>query len=168
MDQQKIGKFLKELRNQNGLTQEEFAEIVYVSSRTISRWENGKNMPDLDVLIGIADYYDVDLLEILNGERKSEKMNEEMEETVLKSVDYTNTEAEHFRKRIHWLLSVGAVLWLISQIINHTTLVEVTAVRNLSEFIDGAATGMIILGIIVSSRYGNRMKEFKQRLLKRS
>lgn len=54
MDQQKIGAFLKVLRKQKGLTQEQIAEKFNVSSRTVSRWENGKNMPDLDVLIEIS------------------------------------------------------------------------------------------------------------------
>lgn len=54
MDQQKIGAFLKVLRKQKGLTQEQIAEKFNVSSRTVSRWENGNNMPDLDVLIEIA------------------------------------------------------------------------------------------------------------------
>ena len=51
MDQKKIGGFLKELRNQKGLTQEQLAEQFCVSSRTVSRWENGNNMPDLDANI---------------------------------------------------------------------------------------------------------------------
>lgn len=53
MNQEKIGKFLKELRKQKGLTQEQIAEKFNVSNRTISRWENGNNMPDSDVLIEI-------------------------------------------------------------------------------------------------------------------
>ena len=51
MNQEKIGKFLKELRKKKGLTQEQIAEKFHVSNRTISRWENGNNMPDLDVLM---------------------------------------------------------------------------------------------------------------------
>ena len=70
MDQIKIGAFLKELRNKKGLTQEQFAEIINVSNRTVSRWENGYNLPDLDVLVELAGYYEVDLQEILDGERK--------------------------------------------------------------------------------------------------
>ena len=50
MDQQKIGRFLKELRKEKGITQEQLAEQFSVSNRTISRWENGNNMPDLDIL----------------------------------------------------------------------------------------------------------------------
>ena len=66
MDQKKIGSLLKELRKEKGLTQEQFAEIVNVSNRTVSRWENGNNMPDLDILIQISDYYEIDLRELLN------------------------------------------------------------------------------------------------------
>ena len=74
MDQKKIGSFLKELRKEKGLTQEQLAELVYVSDRTVSRWETGSNLPSLDILIRISDYYNVELSEILDGERKSGKM----------------------------------------------------------------------------------------------
>lgn len=75
MNQKNIGSFLRELRKEKGMTQEQIAEQFSVSSRTVSRWENGNNMPDLDILIEISDYYEVDLREILDGERKSEDMN---------------------------------------------------------------------------------------------
>lgn len=94
-----IGEFLKELRKEKELTQQQFAEILNVSNRTVSRWENGNNMPDLDVLIYISDYYEINLRELLDGERKSEKMNKEFEETILKAVDYTNTEAEKYNTK---------------------------------------------------------------------
>lgn len=94
-----IGEFLKELRKEKELTQQQFAEILNVSNRTVSRWENGNNMPDLDVLIYISDHYEIDLRELLDGERKSEKMNKEFEETILKAVDYTNTEAEKYNTK---------------------------------------------------------------------
>ena len=51
MDQMKIGEFIRELRKENGLTQEQLAEQLNVSRRTVSRWETGNNLPDLDVLI---------------------------------------------------------------------------------------------------------------------
>ncbi len=50
MSQQKTDKFLKHLRKEKGLTQEQLAEHFYVSSRTVSRWETDSNMPDLDSL----------------------------------------------------------------------------------------------------------------------
>ncbi len=51
MDSEKIGRFLKELRKGKGLTQERLSEKLGVTSRSISRWENGVNMPDLDLVI---------------------------------------------------------------------------------------------------------------------
>lgn len=167
MDQKKIGSLLKKLRNEKGLTQEQFAEMVNVSNRTVSRWENGNNMPDLDILIQISDYYEIDLRELLDGERKSEKMDMELEETVLKAVDYTNSETERYTKRVHWLLLTGALLWFISALISHTSLVENNIVSGISDFSEGAACGMLLCGIVLTSRYGHRIAAFKQRLLKR-
>ena len=76
MNQQKTGEFLKHLRKGKELTQEQLAEHFCVSSRTVSRWETGSNMPDLDMLIELADFYNVDVREIIDGERKSENMND--------------------------------------------------------------------------------------------
>ena len=94
MDQKKIGLFMKELRKEKGITQEALAEILNVSGRTVSRWETGSNMPDLDILILMADFYDIEIRELLDGERKSETMNKEMEETLLKIADYNNVEKQ--------------------------------------------------------------------------
>ena len=74
MDQQKIGEFLKTLRKDKNLTQEELADKMNVSRRTVSRWETGSNLPDLSILVELADLYDVDMREIFNGERKNETM----------------------------------------------------------------------------------------------
>ena len=49
MDQIKIGSFIKELRKEQNLTQEELAEKFNVARRTVSRWETGSNMPDLEI-----------------------------------------------------------------------------------------------------------------------
>lgn len=167
MNQQKIGAFLKALRKQKGLTQEQMAEKFNVSNRTVSRWENGNNMPDLDILIEIADYYEVDLRELLDGERRSEKVNTENNETVLKVVDYTNTETERYTRRVRRLLLIGATFWFVSSFINHTVLDSNPVFNAISNFAEGAAIGMIICGIVFTSRYGQRIKAFKQRLVKR-
>ena len=79
------------LRKKNNLSQEQLAEKIKVSGRTVSRWETGSNMPDISLLVELADFYDVSIPEIIDGERKSENMNEEVKETVLKLSDYTET-----------------------------------------------------------------------------
>ena len=86
MDQAKIGSFLKELRKEKNLTQEQLAEEFNVASRTVSRWENGNNMPDLSILVELADFYDVDICEIIDGERKSEMMQKEEKGRSLKYI----------------------------------------------------------------------------------
>jgi transcriptional regulator with XRE-family HTH domain len=87
-----IGAFLKQLRNEKGITQEQLAEILGVSGRTVSRWETGTNLPDLSILVQISEYYHVEIKEILNGERKSENMDHELKETLLKVADYNELE----------------------------------------------------------------------------
>ena len=73
MDQRKIGSFLKELRQSKGITQEQLAEQLNVSNRSVSRWETGNNLPDLSLLITLADFYDIEVGEIIDGKRKSER-----------------------------------------------------------------------------------------------
>jgi len=166
LDQKKIGSFLRELRKAKKLTQEQIGEQFCVSSRTVSRWENGNNMPDLDLLIEISDYYNVDLREILNGERKSENMNKEIKDTVLQAVDYTNTEAERCNKRVRLCQAIGMLLVCAYMFIKDTELyAESVYVQRGVDFMQGAALGMLLVGLIMSSRYGAKVRAFKKRLL---
>lgn len=100
MDQVRIGAFLKELRKEKALTQEQLAEKFGVSGRTVSRWENGNNMPDISLLVELADFYDVDIRDIIDGERKSEDMNKEMKDTLVKVAEYTDAEKEKILKTL--------------------------------------------------------------------
>lgn len=120
MDQVKIGNFLKKLRKEKGITQEQLAEILNVSGRTVSRWETGSNMPDISLLIEIADFFDVSIPEIINGERKSEKMDEEVKEVAEKLSDYADAEKVNIIKEIR-KLSIGGVIALIAYFIIDTT-----------------------------------------------
>ena len=81
MDTVKVGAFLRELRKEKNLTQEQLAEVFQVTNRTVSRWETGSNMPDISLLLELADYYQLEVSEILNGERKpaAEEIPEETE-----------------------------------------------------------------------------------------
>lgn len=169
MDQKKIGVFLKELRKQKGLTQEQLAERFSVSGRTVSRWENGNNLPDLDILIEISDFYEVDLREILNGERKSGNMNKENNETVLKAVDYTNAENEKTNRRIRICNAIALLLIVFYMIAKDTTLYAGNSfMAAVADFAHGAGIGMLLVGLIASGRHGAKIRAFKQRLLHRS
>lgn len=95
MDQQKIGRFLKELRLEKQMTQEQLAEQIRVSRRTVSRWETGNNLPDLSVIVELADFYDVDLNEIFRGERRKETLDTKLKDTLLQAAEYS----EDIRKK---------------------------------------------------------------------
>jgi len=113
MDQVKIGKFLKELRINKGLTQEDVANKFYVSSRSVSRWENGVNLPDVSLLIEIADFYEVDVREIIEGE-KNNKMNEDNKDVAKKVAAYAKDETERSWSRIIFVSIAAAVLLILS------------------------------------------------------
>lgn len=168
MDQMKIGKFLQTLRKEKGMTQEQLAEQVGVSRRTLSRWETGSNVPDLDILIELSDYYSVDLREILSGERKSEQMNEELKETVLQVADYSNDEKVRLLQRMHWLFIVGLVGFITFLVIVALGLESTAPYEAIGSFGLGVAFGMMALGVFFTSRYAAKMREFKMRLLKKN
>lgn len=72
MDQKKIGEFIQKLRKSKKLTQDELADKLGVSSKSVSRWETGVNMPDYSVLNSICEEFNINVLELLNGEKKKE------------------------------------------------------------------------------------------------
>lgn len=172
MNQQKIGTFLKELRNEKNLTQEQLAEKLGVSRRTVSRWETGSNMPDLDLLIEMAGYYEVDLRELLDGERKREKMDKELEETVLKVADYSNEEKKKLTKIMHWLYIAAVVSFIIFFVLLFFQPEEPTFLFGYAEGITlGIPFVMVSVGAIMTSKYATKIqafkKAFKKRVLKR-
>lgn len=159
MDQMKIGMFFKELRKEKELTQEQLAEQFGVSRRTVSRWETGSNMPDLDILIEMADYYEVELRELLDGKRREEKMDKELEETVLKVADYSNDVKQRITRNMHFLFIGGfaaAVLHLVLVFTDH-------ADNFLGGFCQGITLGMMIVGVIMTSKYAAKIRLLKKR-----
>ena len=120
MDQKKVGSFLKELRKERDITQEQLAEKLNVSGRTVSRWETGSNMPDISILVELAEFYGVSIPEIIDGERKSETMNEEVKETALKLSDYAESINQKIRGRL-LALTILAIAGMIAFVIIEAT-----------------------------------------------
>ena len=142
MDQKKIGEFLKHLRREKGLTQEQLAERFYVSSKTVSRWETGSNMPDVGTLIDLADFYDVDIRELIDGERKSENMDKETKDTLKKVAAYA-TEGEK-KAQSRWMnLAVGICITLLVYVVLYVFLS--TMRTDLLPLLFGAAGGCALV-----------------------
>jgi len=76
MDQEQIGKFIAKCRKSKNMTQEELAEKLNVNVKSISRWENGKNMPDYSVIEILCDTLDINVNELLNGKKENVDTNE--------------------------------------------------------------------------------------------
>lgn len=75
MNQEKIGQFIKKIREDNKLTQKELADKLGVTFQAVSKWENGKNIPDISILKEMSKMFNVDINEILDGEKKPKKKN---------------------------------------------------------------------------------------------
>lgn len=162
MDQQKIGSFLKELRQEKKMTQEQLAEQMGVSRRTVSRWETGNNLPDLSMLVELADYYDVDLNEIFHGERRSETMDAELKDTLLQASEYSEDIKKKIVKRMHLLFIGGCIAFLFYLVV---LFIEPEQTSNLFDFVKGMSLGisfgMVIVGTIMTSKYADRIVQWK-------
>ena len=152
MDQKRIGSFLRELRTEKGLTQEQLAEKLNVSGRTVSRWENGNNMPDLSIIVELADFYDIDIRELLNGERKSEEMNEDLKETTLKMADYAEAEKQLLTKRLCIKSLIGLISLLTALVFVGLKFEQINALLECIEYTCfGLAVGALISCIFFST-----------------
>ncbi len=163
IDQDKIGGFLKELRKEKGITQEQLAEKFGVSSRSVSRWENGNTLPDLGILVELADFYEVDIKEIIDGERKSENMEKEEKETLKKVADYAETEKELVVKRKCIVVFIGTLAFAMAFMIGYIVLPglpEDSLFRNDGIWLGISGIGLVALwGMVIHGNRKNAMKE---------
>ena len=167
MDQKKSGSFLRELRKEKQLTQEQLAERFGVTSRSVSRWETGSNMPDLSILVELADFYDVDIRDIIDGERKGEDMNKEEKERLQLVADYAETEKNTLLMR----LRIFSIVGLISLIAGLTMMV-ISRDNNppvydyLMGTLMGVAIGALLVAVFYSTGVLENMRKRKRTLMK--
>ena len=150
MDQIKIGGFLKDLRKEKGITQEQLAEKLGVSGRTISRWETGNNMPDISLLVEIAEFFDVSIPEIIKGERKSEDMKEETKEVAETMSDYARAEKEQLLKSIRNMSIIGLAALLLFMVLNITGAYDR---NNLLRYAYGISEALIYVTVVMFPLY---------------
>ena len=99
VDLRRMGAFLRQLRCEQGVTQEALAERLGVSARTVSRWENGTTMPDLVMVVELAKAFGVSIPELVGGGRKEPAMDAATEETARTMATYGEHEVRARRKR---------------------------------------------------------------------
>ena len=163
MDLVKIGKLLQALRKEKGLTQEQLAEKVGVARRTVSRWETGSNMADLDVLIELSDFYEVDLREILNGERSGENVKEDVKEAVRQAAEYGSIEKDVKRKRLNRDFILGGLCIVLVLLDHQFGILSLIFRTPIDSFVAGALTGLGLLFEFVGFYNNNHPVSLTQR-----
>ena len=113
MDNEKFGKFIKELRKEKGMTQKELAEKINLTDKAISKWERGLGFPDITLLNSLADVFGVSVSEILNGE-KGKNENIDLEKAIKEATEAITKKKEKREKNIK---KVKKIIGIISVII---------------------------------------------------
>ena len=165
MDTIKTGNFLRELRKEKNLTQEQLADVFNVSARTVSRWETGSNMPDISILVEIADYYQLDVREILNGERSKELP---ADTSALKEVaEYADKEQEKLalHTRIYAIAGiVGMITYLCLRTFGNSDNIIVNLVASVALILVYAALASSL--IYTSARLQTLQRKIKMKIRK--
>lgn len=119
MNQEKIGKFIAKNRKAKKLTQSELGELLGVTDRSISNWENGKNMPDLSLFKPLCDILDISINELMSGEKINNKeYNEKLEENIINTIDYIDKKNINYNtKKNIFLLILGIIGIILSNFI---------------------------------------------------
>lgn len=123
MDNKKFGDFIKKLRKEKQLTQKELGEKLNITDKAISKWERGLSFPDIAVLKDLAEFFEIDISELLNGER-GKKQEIDIEKAIKEAIEnYKNIEekkkekVQKVKKRIGVISIIIFVFALILQIV---------------------------------------------------
>lgn len=118
MDMTIISNFLKELRKEKELTQEQLGEMIGVTNKTISRWENGNYMPPIDCLKKLSEIYKISINEIIAGKRISDedyKIN--AEENITRTINDVQINNKRIEKSLTIMMYITTVLAILTIII---------------------------------------------------
>lgn len=115
MNQEKIGKFIAECRREKKMTQEQLAEKLGVTDKSIGNWENGRNMPDLSLFKPLCEQLGITINELLSGEKiKKEKYQEKFEENMINTIDYSAKKINISNNKLGIVLIIIGILLSLS------------------------------------------------------
>ena len=115
MNQEKIGKFIKECRKKKNLTQEELAKILNVTDKAISKWENGRCLPDVSLFAELCKELDITVNELLSGEKLNENnYQEKTEKLTINLLDNLKKNKRMFIKIIFIIIILFFIITLLA------------------------------------------------------
>lgn len=149
MDHTVIGKFIARKRKEQNLTQEQLAERLAVSNKTISKWETGKCMPDYSIIELLCKELNITLTELMNGEEDEKSIpsynNEQIIEMLKEAQNLKNTKIMIIG---FILIIMGGVMAALSQIFGGTTIQDF-----ISGFMLGISVSEMLAGVFLLGRW---------------
>ena len=117
MDLIKIGKFIAKCRKEKEITQEQLAEKLYVTDRAVSKWERGLSLPDASKMLELCNILDINVNELLNGEKIDMKDYSKKTEELL--IEMAKQEENSNKKMMMdmWILMITTILFYIGIIL---------------------------------------------------
>lgn len=117
MNQKKIGKFICELRKQKKLTQYELALKLGVTEKSVSNWENGRNMPDLSLFKPLCDELGISINELMSGERiNKDNYKDKFEENIINTIEYSTKKVSKYNQVISLIFIIFGLFISLSAI----------------------------------------------------
>ena len=122
MDQEKIGRFIAELRREKNMTQQELADELCVTDRAVSHWENGRRLPDISLLKELAAFFNVTIDEIISGKRMTEDEQKELLNDSIIEIYTSRRKVENLQILTELLICAGIVITItLTSFISKTT-----------------------------------------------
>lgn len=147
MDQIAIGKFITKKRKEQNLTQEQLAERLGISNKTISKWETGKCMPDYSIVELLCKELNTTLAELMNGEEDEKSIhtydNEQIVSMIKEMQDLKNTKTMVIG---FILIIMGGIMLVLSQFFGGTTIQDFLSGLMLGISIPEMLSGVFLLG----------------------
>ena len=142
MNQLTTGKFILKKRKEINLTQEQLAEKLGVSNKTISKWETGKCMPDYSVIKNLCEELEITIAELMDGEETEEKSVRTYDEEQIMDLLRRTQELEKQKKLIYGVLLI--VMGIAIQALSHSI-----SGSNVKDFLSGLMLGLSIAEMLV-------------------
>ena len=162
MNQEKIGKFIATLRREEKrMTQEQLAEKLGVSNRSISRWENGKTMPDLAMLPIISEELGVSISELLNGERSVPE--NDSKENVSMLIELSDQEKKRKAKHLNTYFMLGLICVVIVILEGQFQILSFIEDFRAREFCLGLLAGLGLTFEIAGFYYNSKERKYTER-----
>ena len=111
MNQDKIGKFIKQLRTEKELSQYQLADLVPISRQAVSKWERGESIPDSSTLVRLSDIFGVTINELLAGKHLKDNSIKQLENTTLSILDDSNKKSKRIKR--NFIVSTTIIIILL-------------------------------------------------------